>query len=326
MYPPARGDARGGTLWGPMEEISCVTCGGDFTIEKERREAHRLYECRVCKVQFWWPFKNPGTGFYGEVPALAARNLDPHSHPLFPSQRRFLKTAPKRGGTLLDLGMGTGNFLAEAQKRGYRVTGCDFDGAAVAAAKSAFNLTDVHACSVEEFLKQNPARRFDVITMFEVIEHLDDFAIFDTIRLLLAPGGIVVLSTPNRRRWTPFMRGDDPPRHLTRWNEESLKNFLERKGFSDIKVKFVPVVFNRFIMRFSEWTAGWLSFGLARKAELSLTQTPRARRAAAGGTLRLLSKIKLYGLFFIPACILYSYLWLTGRRNCTALYAVAKRI
>jgi SAM-dependent methyltransferase len=309
---------------------SCVSCSGNSLNSVNTCEGYTLYECGSCTLQFWWPFTNPGNEYYEQDKALSARNRDPFAHPLFPTQKRFLR-APLHGkGRLLDLGMGTGRFLAAAKDRGYTVTGCDFDRDAVQVARDVFHLNDVHVTDVDTYAKQHPEQQFDVITLFEVIEHLDNFDIFNTIHSLLAPGGIVVISTPNRGRWKHFIGGDFPPRHLTRWDTCALKNFLEQRRFEDITVRLTPIVFRRLLMRFSAWTAGWLSFSLTKKLDRpAAPQSAHAPRQAHSSTsskrslLHTLSLIKLYGLFSMPAGLFYMYLRITGRRDATALYATA---
>ncbi len=53
------------------------------------------------------------------------------------------------------------------------------------------------------------------------------------IHSMLKPGGLLVLSTPNRKRLFEYNPGDTdyPPNHQTRWSAEVFKAFIERNGF-----------------------------------------------------------------------------------------------
>lgn len=60
--------------------------------------------------------------------------------------------------------------------------------------------------------------RFDIISFFEVLEHLDNPVRFiEHIRGLLKPGGHIIPSVPNRNSFLDTLAESDyPPNHLTR--------------------------------------------------------------------------------------------------------------
>ena len=308
----------------------CVACGAGNLKSRETFEKWTLYECSTCDLQFWWPFQNPGHTFYEDDKESVTRNVNPLAMPLYEMQKQFLREKPKRGGTLLDLGMGSGRFLSGARDAGYRVSGCDFDTKAIDTAKNYFKLDDVYALSVEDFVKKFPDKTYDVVTMFEILEHLDGFDAIEEVKKLVKPDGLLVLSTPWRGRWKEFFKGDNPPEHLTRWSDAAIRNFFSARGFKVTRLTHTtgsPDYFSRLLMRFSEWTKGWLSFGLSEK----LTEKKPAPCAESGARaprkaslrnriIRVLSLVKLYGLFFIPTLVLYGYLWITGGRHANSLY------
>ncbi len=312
-----------------------MSCGASAISLRETHDIYMLYECAACDLQFWWPFKNPGSVFYEkDNKESIVRNANPLSMPLLPTQKRFLREQPKRGGMLLDLGMGSGRFIAEAKKLGYKVSGCDFDKNAVETAKTYYGLSDVHALSVEECVTSFPNWKFDVVTMFEILEHLDGFGSIQKIASLMKPEGLLVVSTPWRGRWSGFFSGDHPPEHLTRWSDKAIRLFFEKRGFHILRMDHMPAApdyFSRLLMRFPEWTRGWLSFGLAKKLKKKETvpgtasgSTPK-KASVRNRIIRALSMAKLYGLFFIPTVLLYIYLCATGRRHATGFYIVMQR-
>jgi 2-polyprenyl-3-methyl-5-hydroxy-6-metoxy-1,4-benzoquinol methylase len=96
-------------------------------------------------------------------------------------------------GRLLDVGCATGFFLDEARQAGFEVVGCDVSGFAVAHACEVLGLHVVQGDFLEADL---PPRSFDVITLFNVLEHLpDQRAVARKLAELLRPGGVLVVET-----------------------------------------------------------------------------------------------------------------------------------
>jgi SAM-dependent methyltransferase len=80
-------------------------------------------------------------------------------------------------------------------------------------------------------------KQFDLITMFEVIEHVEEPAkLLREAHSYLRVGGILAVSCPNEARWQPTGRifVDYPPHHLTRWRPDTMRMFLEHCGFKHI--------------------------------------------------------------------------------------------
>ncbi len=192
---------------------------------------YRLLLCPNCDVVFSDPVPCvSGDWYVGQVMYAIRDHL---TEPVLQwNHRQFLKDLPAKGGLLLDVGCGTGGFLAVARQEGYTVEGLDFDPEAVRMAQERFGLNDVFTGNVDEFLTQRPRKRYDVVTAFEVLEHTT--APREFIRELvglLAPGGYLALSVPNRERRPAFdYDWDCPPHHLTRWSASALVSLLERSG------------------------------------------------------------------------------------------------
>ncbi|HEY4473676.1 MAG TPA: class I SAM-dependent methyltransferase [Candidatus Paceibacterota bacterium] len=322
----------------PEKPNACVACGASTIFIRETHDIYTLYECTACDLQFWWPFKNPGSEFYEvDNKESVSRNENPLSMSMLPTQERFLHDKQKQGGSLVDLGMGSGRFIAEAEKIGYTVAGCDFDRDAVKTAQTYYGLSDVHALSVEDFVTSFPDRKFDVVTMFEILEHLDGFDAIPKILSLMKSDGLLVVSTPWRGRWGGFFSGDHPPEHLTRWSDKAIRTFFETRGFRILHMHHMPAApdyFSRLLMRFPEWTRGWLSFGLSKKLKKKENIASRPanntlhlpkKTSLRNRIIRALSVAKLYGLFFIPTVVLYAYLSATGGRHATGFYIIMEK-
>ena len=103
----------------------CPACGRTEThAPLERYGKYELNSCAACGLQFWHPRSMPGAQWYEQMYG----GRDEKLLPLEPGHKYFLADprAP-RGGMLLDIGCGTGNFLAAARNAGYQVTGTELD-------------------------------------------------------------------------------------------------------------------------------------------------------------------------------------------------------
>lgn len=89
-------------------------------------------------------------------------------------------------------------------------------------------------------------KRYDVITLSHVIEHVHDP--YNTLKNcydLLSPGGLLFIDTPNidarsHRRFKENWRGLEAPRHLVIFNWESIFGVLKRCGFERIEPLVSP--------------------------------------------------------------------------------------
>jgi SAM-dependent methyltransferase len=163
--------------------------------------------------------------------------------PLEPGHKYFLgdSLAPGRG-ELLDIGCGTGNFMAAARAAGYAVSGTELDRNAARFAKEKLGLPRVLGLTVSEFAEKYPGEQFDVVTFFEVLEHqASPVEFLQKVKSCVRPGGHIALSVPNRERW---LTGPDvldyPPNHFLRWNAGSLRSLLSGQGFEILSVKEQP--------------------------------------------------------------------------------------
>ena len=82
--------------------------------------------------------------------------------------------------------------------------------------------------------------RFDVITMFQVLEHMANYAaVLDLCRAALLPGGRIFISVPEGERLREWEDAtglpDMPPFHVNQWTRESLRMALTAAGFVGIR-------------------------------------------------------------------------------------------
>jgi SAM-dependent methyltransferase len=177
---------------------------------------------------------------YAQGPAIPGGRLIPRVAPsrgaLVAREIRHLPATP--GGRLLDVGCGSGAFLAQMAELGWRTEGIDPDPAAVAGAREAG--LSVTQGTLADLDPAEHAGAFDAITLSHVIEHLHDPAgDLRRIDLLLRPGGLLWIATPNLealglRRFGPAWLGLDPPRHLVLFTRASLERLVRGAGLEPL--------------------------------------------------------------------------------------------
>lgn len=139
------------------------------------------------------------------------------------------------GKRVLDLGCGTGYGTAELAKTAAAATGVDVAQEAVAYAAEHYpGITFVRASATATGLDD---ASFDLITAFEVIEHLQDWrGLLAEAKRLLAPGGTFLVSTPNREYYAESRGASGPnPFHEHEFEFAEFRDAVA-EFFSPVKV------------------------------------------------------------------------------------------
>lgn len=228
---------------------ACPVCKSSETREADfrGRAGATLYACLQCDVRFFHPVANPGSDWYTDN--YAFRNVLEVGRVEWYHRQLFRARQVPRG-RLLDVGCGTGSFLAAARSHGFLVSGLDFDAAAVEAARTWFGIDDVYAWSLDDYMRNRPGDRFDIVTAFEVLEHQEDPRAFvESCFALTRPGGYFAISVPFRdRRPNWYEPWDEPPNHLTRWSRRSLVTELSFAGYQVLDVRTGCIASKKFLM------------------------------------------------------------------------------
>lgn len=146
------------------------------------------------------------------------------------------------------MGAGIGEYVANLADLGWDAQGVELASGAVETAASLGRLVR-QGTIFSPFLEEE--ERFDLVTLWHVLEHLPDpVAALERARALLRPGGRLMLAVPN---WQSALRPRvgsawwalEVPRHLWHFEPDTLQAVLERAGF---EVEFVrPKVHGRMV-------------------------------------------------------------------------------
>jgi 2-polyprenyl-3-methyl-5-hydroxy-6-metoxy-1,4-benzoquinol methylase len=191
----------------------CPVCDSREKRLRYRITDFRVYACAECSQVYLWPLLSDeqvremfsrlyteGEGSVAELKSYYEFTYDDApDNPLVQLYERWLDRIERhrRPGRLLDIGCGTGLFLAVARRRGWDPYGIDDCAEATAHARDHFGL-EVWDGEFSEL--RTGGRSFDAVTLWDIIEHARrPVELLEAARSVLAPDGVVGLSTPNQR-------------------------------------------------------------------------------------------------------------------------------
>lgn len=186
-----------------------------------------IHRCDQCGFAFGDPFVGGDEEFY----------LILHEQKDYPAWRWDYDVAIREavgkfnGGRVLDIGAGVGMFLRGLSGRwecyaveGTEVTRRELDASGIRVFRDLSDAARDHAGT------------FQVVTLFQVLEHVADFnLLLKRCRKLLAPSGRIVVTVPDGEAMIRQERltgcPDMPPNHINKWTPNSLAPVLRRTGF-----------------------------------------------------------------------------------------------
>lgn len=224
-----------------LEQAHCPLCskaGEAWT----RRFGRELRRCRACGFAWvlqgltrapsgrslyedeMWQFDEYADYYEDESTIEAARD-----------KLRWIADHTRAGGRLLDVGANVGYFSTEASTR-YEVTGIEPSAGTVARGRAQLQAP----IEVGSIYDERPDfhGRFDVIAMFDVLEHLPDpRGALDRCHDYLAPGGRLFITTPDLDSVMARLLGShwyyvDLIQHIALFGRSNLRALLEERGFS----------------------------------------------------------------------------------------------
>jgi 2-polyprenyl-3-methyl-5-hydroxy-6-metoxy-1,4-benzoquinol methylase len=223
--------------WPDASRGSCQVCGGDQLRGLDAYAEARLVRCVKCGFTFASSdpsddelaahYENYGTAW---IDSPITRNR-------YQELLRMLEPY-RRTNRILDVGCGAGFFLEEAASLGWQVHGTEAGARALEINRNKGFSVVAAPTAAEAF----PAGHFDVVTAFEVIEHVrDPRREVQSIAKWLRTDGLFYCTTPNfdsfsRRALGPRWTIISYPEHLSYFTPTTLTRLLTDLGFEQRRV------------------------------------------------------------------------------------------
>lgn len=198
-----------------------------------------IVECKHCKLQALYPRPNQkelySKDYYqGKADYTYIDERDNKKFAMYVWKAR-IRNMQKfvHAGKFLDIGSSFGGFLESAREAGFQVQGVEISEYASRYA----NENGIPTFNGSLMEAKFPNDHFNVITMVEVIEHIENPShFFKELTRILKPGGLLLLQTANFDGWQAKTEGSNyhyyMPGHVYYYSDTILKKILTNLGFS----------------------------------------------------------------------------------------------
>jgi len=235
--------------------MKCIICEGKYfkTISERVRDStkHRVVRCKGCGLLQLSPRPsiNKDKEFYDQN--RQTKNIKgPNNLRLI--KKNFLNDTNRRvelvskyisrGRNLLDIGSGYGFFLQEMDNQGYEITGIE---TSKERREISSEVTKVKVLNINLFENEADLSKFDCITLFHVLEHINNpISFLRIIQKHLNSDGKLIIEVPNaddmslgaceKYRNFYWQRA-----HLFYFNAKTLQKVIQKAGFSIINISYV---------------------------------------------------------------------------------------
>lgn len=203
----------------------CLNCGLSYTMPRPNKEKIGEY----YKSEEYYSHQENKKGFIPRLYESVKKVNLKHKY--------NLATQGLNVGKMLDIGCGVGDFLHTAEEHGWTCTGVEpsEDAKAIAKTKTKTNIIN------SEDMEKIPDATFDLITMWHVLEHVDDLKWqIEQLHRLTKTKGRIVIAVPNyksydaqyyKELWAAY----DVPRHLSHFNKNVLTKIFKSKNLELVR-------------------------------------------------------------------------------------------
>jgi len=239
-----------------MKYVKCNLCNSDdanllFTAKDRNwctEGSFNLVKCNICGLVYInpRPTMQEMPKYYPKYYHARASGIvevtDEHKDEMYPilKDRARSISAFKKNGRILDVGCGDGYFLNYMKDKGWETYGVEPEEVGSKYAKDVLKV-NVFIGELKEACYPN--KYFDVITLFEVLEHLHDpSANLSEIGRILKEDGLLVITVPNFTGFAYKIFKErriaiDAPRHLYHFSQITLCKILEKMEFKVLKIR-----------------------------------------------------------------------------------------
>jgi 2-polyprenyl-3-methyl-5-hydroxy-6-metoxy-1,4-benzoquinol methylase len=215
-----------------IDIIRCSECGHIMSTHRGAQDYDEYFDKPGRLETFWW---------------------DEAHRPMYADFCEYV--LPSRAGRLLDVGAGLGYFIRTiTQKSEWDAYGCEISTGAVRYATEVLGLRNMHCGRLED--AGYPASFFDLVTLWDVIEHIPDpDLLLTSIAAVLKPGGNLFLHTPNapfqlfKAKVKKAIRGErvevhylEARDHINLYSAAGIRRVLERCGFQNVSFQHLSPI------------------------------------------------------------------------------------
>ncbi len=217
---------------------NCLICNSIKLIGLKWYKKNKLVRCGSCGFVFMQQIPSPeelaahyNTYSYDREQYLSPITIKNYNILLdeFEKYRRYNR--------LLDVGCGMGFFLEQAKKRGWEVYGTEYSPKAIEINRA----KGINMIAGQLNSAAFPVKDFDVVTSFEVIEHINNPQDeIKHIHTLLRKNGLFYCTTPNFNSLLRYYLKEDYnvinyPEHLSYYTKKTLNHLLATNSFRKLK-------------------------------------------------------------------------------------------
>ncbi|MBL4585438.1 MAG: class I SAM-dependent methyltransferase [Flavobacteriales bacterium] len=218
------------------EHKNCLVCGSSKLNPLSGYQKHHLVKCGSCSFVFCKLIptideQNAVYENYGRNDYLSELTIQVYEN-ILDGFEPYRKT-----NRLIDVGCGIGYFLEVAKRRGWEVYGTEFTEEAATICEKKGATMHLGVLNPDNYEPES----FDVITSFEVIEHInnprEELGNFNKI---LRKGGLVYCTTPNFNAIERYYLKSDwnilgYPEHLSYYTPKTINRVFKESGFKKKK-------------------------------------------------------------------------------------------
>lgn len=290
-----------------LEQIKCNICGKDDTVLVCRSRdkvwligpGFDLVKCRACGLVYVNP--RPAAGSIGEfypdnyyprpagaveIDSSVKNELRKISQTRYRMFERF-----KTRGRALEIGCGDGYFLDFLRDKGWQVSGVEMSALAARYGQKSLGL-EIFNGKFDDYFGQ--AGAFDVICLYEVLEHLHDpTAALKKMKGLLKDDGLIIFSVPNYNSLMRPVYGAswyflDVPRHLYQFTARSLRQMAEKCGLTPLVLESSSVINHSCLTAgYSESMRWWLrDIGLYPTRKIETKPAPLRQEVTSANKIK----------------------------------------